>query len=73
MGTLSRDSQPDPFFAYLDELQQANYPYDMVQIRYSIGGRQRAPGPGVVGVCQGVERTLRVAANGHLDHQPADA
>ena len=42
-GTLSRDSKPDPFFAYLHELQQANYPYDMVQIRYSVVGDNGPP------------------------------
>ncbi|MHB8969137.1 MAG: glycoside hydrolase family 38 N-terminal domain-containing protein [Pirellulaceae bacterium] len=43
VGTLLRDSKPDPFFAYLEELQQAKYPYDMVQIRYSIGGDNGPP------------------------------
>ncbi len=43
MGTLSRDSPPDPFFAYLHELQQAKYPYDMVQIRYSVVGDNGPP------------------------------
>ncbi len=43
VGTLTRDSAPDPFFAYLDELQLADYPYDMVQIRYSIGGDNGPP------------------------------
>ncbi len=37
VGTLTRNSAPDPFFEYLNELQQDGYPYDMVQIRYSIG------------------------------------
>lgn len=37
LGTLTRNSPPEPFFDYLAELQQAKYPYDMVQIRYSIG------------------------------------
>ncbi|MHB8863895.1 MAG: glycoside hydrolase family 38 N-terminal domain-containing protein, partial [Pirellulaceae bacterium] len=43
VGTLARDSKPDPFFAYLEELQQADYPYDMVQIRYSVGGDNGPP------------------------------
>jgi len=43
VGTLKRDSSPEPFLAYLDELQEANYPYDMVQIRYSIGGDNGPP------------------------------
>ena len=43
VGTLKRDSSPDPFFAYLDELLTAQYPYDMVQIRYSIGGDNGPP------------------------------
>ena len=43
VGILLRDSSPDPFFAYLEELQQAKYPYDMVQIRYSIGGDNGPP------------------------------
>jgi alpha-mannosidase len=43
VGTLSRDSSPDPFFAYIEELQAAKYPYDMVQIRYSIGGDNGPP------------------------------
>lgn len=43
VGTLSRDSKPDPFFDYLDELLQGEYPYDLVQIRYSIGGDNGPP------------------------------
>ena len=43
VGTLSRDSQHDPFFEYLDELIEQDYPYDMVQIRYSIGGDNGPP------------------------------
>ena len=43
VGTLTRDSAPDPFFEYLDELVQNKYPYDMVQIRYSIGGDNGPP------------------------------
>ncbi len=43
VGTLSRDSKPDPFFEYLDELLEQEYPYDLVQIRYSIGGDNGPP------------------------------
>jgi alpha-mannosidase len=43
VGTLTRDSDPQPFFAYLDELVEQDYPYDMVQIRYSIGGDNGPP------------------------------
>ncbi len=43
VGTLTRDSRPDPFFAYLAELEAKDYPYDLVQIRYSIGGDNGPP------------------------------
>lgn len=43
VGTLSRDSKHDPFFAYLDELLEKDYPYELVQIRYSIGGDNGPP------------------------------
>ena len=43
VGILARDSQHDPFFEYLDELVALDYPYDMVQIRYSIGGDNGPP------------------------------
>ncbi len=43
VSTLSQESQGDPFFEYLDELVEKDYPYDMVQIRYSIGGDNGPP------------------------------
>ena len=32
-------------FGYLDDLDEAGYPYDMVQVRYSIGGDNGPPDP----------------------------
>ncbi len=43
VGTLTVDSPAEPFFEYLDELTEKKYPYDMVQIRYSIGGDNGPP------------------------------
>lgn len=43
VGILQRDSRPDPFFDYLDELMEQEYPYELVQIRYSIGGDNGPP------------------------------
>jgi alpha-mannosidase len=43
VGILRRDSRPDPFFDYLDELIEQEYPYELVQIRYSIGGDNGPP------------------------------
>ena len=78
VGTLTRNSPPEPFFEYLTELQQADYPYDMVQIRYSIGidgvgGDNGPPDQELSEFVKGLERTVRLATDGHLDHQPAHA
>jgi alpha-mannosidase len=43
VGTLTRETDPQPFFDYLDELAQKDFPYDIVQIRYSIGGDNGPP------------------------------
>ncbi len=43
LGTLTVDSPAEPFFDYLDELIEKKYPYDLVQIRYSIGGDNGPP------------------------------
>ncbi|MBN2131052.1 MAG: hypothetical protein JW741_16235 [Sedimentisphaerales bacterium] len=37
----------DTLFEYLDRLERAKYPYDMLQIRYSIGGDNGPPDPGL--------------------------
>ncbi|MCX7426819.1 MAG: glycosyl hydrolase family 38, partial [Planctomycetia bacterium] len=44
IGTLAK-AGPEPILKYLDELAAANYPYDMVQLRYSIGGDNGPPDP----------------------------
>ncbi len=43
VSTLTQDSQGGPFFDYLQELIEKQYPYDMVQIRYSVGGDNGPP------------------------------
>ena len=43
VGTVTVDTPPEPFFDYLQELAQKRYPYDMVQLRYSIGGDNGPP------------------------------
>ena len=43
VGTLTRQTDPEPFFDYLDELAQEGFAYDMVQVRYSIGGDNGPP------------------------------
>jgi alpha-mannosidase len=43
VGVLKRDSDPEPFLEYLNELMTADYPYDMIQVRYSIGGDNGPP------------------------------
>ncbi len=53
VDTLSPESQGEPFFAYLDELLKQDYPYDMVQIRYSVGGDN---GPPDRNLCEFVRR-----------------
>jgi len=40
-----QDVPADVFFQYLERLQTAGYPYDMVQIRYSIAGDNGPPDP----------------------------
>ena len=40
-----RDDQG--IFDYLDALDQGDYPYDMVQVRYNIGGDNGPPDPGI--------------------------
>ncbi len=40
-----KNVKPKAFFEYLDELTAADYPYDMVQLRYSIGGDNGPPDP----------------------------
>ncbi len=37
----------DRLFEYLKRLEAANYPYDMLQVRYSIGGDNGPPDPGL--------------------------
>lgn len=47
-GGLQGDIQgvdPRTFFNYLNELAESGYPYDMVQLRYSIGGDNGPPDP----------------------------
>ncbi len=46
-GLLDRISKvkPESFFRYLEQLEAAGYPYDMVQLRYSIGGDNGPPDP----------------------------
>ena len=43
VGTLTRQTDPQPFFDYLDELAQKGFDYDMIQVRYSIGGDNGPP------------------------------
>lgn len=42
-----RGARPEAFFEYLRELERSAYPYDMVQLRYSIGGDNGPPDPGL--------------------------
>jgi hypothetical protein len=44
MGTI-KSVKPQAFYEYLGELAAADYPYDMVQIRYSIAGDNGPPDP----------------------------
>ena len=46
-GLLGRISKikPDALFAYLTELAGEGYPYDMVQVRYTVGGDNGPPDP----------------------------
>ena len=37
--------KPDALFKYLEQLEAAKFPYDMVQLRYSIGGDNGPPDP----------------------------
>jgi len=36
---------PDRIFGYLKQLEESNYPYDMVQVRYNIGSDNGPPDP----------------------------
>ena len=44
MGRLSLDKR-QPVFDYMRELEDARYPYDMVQVRYTTGGDNGPPDP----------------------------
>ena len=44
LGSI-KDVKPESFFDYLDQLKAADYPYDMVQVRYSIAGDNGPPDP----------------------------
>jgi len=44
MGTI-KGVKTQAFFEYLDELADGDYPYDMVQVRYSIAGDNGPPDP----------------------------
>lgn len=44
MGTI-KGVNPTAFFEYLGELASEDYPYDMVQVRYSIAGDNGPPDP----------------------------
>ena len=44
LGSI-KNVKPQAFFEYLDELAAADYPYDMVQLRYSIAGDNGPPDP----------------------------
>ena len=39
--------KPERFFDYAQRLETANYPYDMVQVRYNIGSDNGPPDPGI--------------------------
>jgi alpha-mannosidase len=43
-GQISRAGE-QPIFDYVRDLQEKNYPYDMVQVRYTIGGDNGPPDP----------------------------
>ncbi len=44
LGSI-RGVQPQAFFSYLDQLSAQDYPFDMVQVRYSIAGDNGPPDP----------------------------
>lgn len=44
MGKLDSD-KPRPFLDYCRELEDKNYPYQMVQVRYTVGGDNGPPDP----------------------------
>ncbi len=44
LGQLSRAGE-SPLLGYLSELEKKDYPYDMVQVRYTIGGDNGPPDP----------------------------
>ena len=43
VGTLTRETDPQPFFEYLEDLSEKGFAYDIVQVRYSIGGDNGPP------------------------------
>lgn len=51
LGNLSGANQA-PIFEYLEQLTAADYPYDLVQLRYSIGGDNGPPDPELPGFVQ---------------------
>jgi hypothetical protein len=44
LGSI-KDVKPETFFDYLGQLEAEDYPYDMVQVRYSISGDNGPPDP----------------------------
>ncbi|MFV1966358.1 MAG: discoidin domain-containing protein [Pirellulaceae bacterium] len=44
LGSIKK-VQPESLLGYIDELTNSGYPYDMVQIRYSVGGDNGPPDP----------------------------
>ncbi|NLX94836.1 MAG: hypothetical protein GXY83_01535 [Rhodopirellula sp.] len=53
-GLLGKMGETDPsrLFEYLQQLSAADYPYDLVQLRYSIGGDNGPPDPELPGFVQ---------------------
>ena len=46
MGSLAKASRPK-IFEYMSELAEKGYPYSMVQVRYTVGGDNGPPDPGL--------------------------
>jgi hypothetical protein len=46
MGSLAKASRPK-IFEYMGELAEKGYPYSMVQVRYTVGGDNGPPDPGL--------------------------
>jgi hypothetical protein len=40
-----KNVKPESLLSYLDQLEKQEYPYDMVQVRYSVGGDNGPPDP----------------------------